>query len=278
MDPQTIFINTINTVYTANYLNGIVQIWLEGSTSPTDTIVTNASNPYALFVSELGDVYVDNGYPNNHVDVWRENANSSFSSLSIGKHCYSLFMIDNDFLYCSMHESHQVIKRSLNDSDNQLTIVAGTGCAGYGPHLLFYPRGIFVTINLDLYVADTDNHRVQLYRAGQLNGTVIVGTGKVAGMPLRNPAAVMLDADEYLFILDSNNVRIIRSGPDGFRCVIGCVDSWGSQPHQFVKPRSMAFDSHGNIFVVDTENHRVQKFLLSPDSCSKFNKPGLVTG
>ena len=159
----------------------------------------------------------------------------------------------------------------LYDTDTEPTYVAGTGCAGYRPHLLYFPRGIFVTINFDLYVADAGNDRIQLFRSGQLNGTTIVGKEAMGTIQLHGPTAVMLDADGYLFILDCDNSRIVRSGPQDFGCVIGCEDGWGSGPHQLRRPQSMAFDSHGNIFVVDTDNSRVQKFLVSPDSCSKCN-------
>ena len=35
--------------------------------------------------------------------------------------------------------------------------------------------GIFVDINLDLYVADYYNHRIQLFRLGELNGITVAG-------------------------------------------------------------------------------------------------------
>ena len=175
----------------------------------------------------------------------------------------------DDSLYCSIHDFHKVIKRSLDSSDTQLTTVAGTGCSGYLPNRLHNPRGLFVTADLDLYVADTNNHRVQLFRAGQLHGITMAGRAALGTMQLFDPAAVMLDADGYLFILDSDNVRLVASGPDGFRCVIACTYTRGSAADQLSAPLSMAFDRYGNIFVTDTGNSRVQKFVLSSNTCSK---------
>ena len=136
-------------------------------------------------------------------------------------------------------------------------------------HTLFYQRGIFVTNSSALYVADTKNHRVQLFPAGQLNGTTVAGREALGTILLRDPTAVMLDGDGYLFILDSNHYRVVGSGPYGFRCVIGCTNESGSALDQLSNPQSMAFDSFGNIFVVDTGNNRVQKFFLSSNTCSK---------
>jgi hypothetical protein len=232
VNPQTIFIDTNNTIYIGNQENGTVQVWLEGSTSPTGAIATYYNQSRALFVSIAKDVYIDSESSNYSVTVWRENATSSFSSLTIGEHCYSLFLPIDESLYCSMHDSHKVIKRSLDSSDTQVTIVAGTGCAGYFANRLYNPRGIFVTVDLDLYVADTNNHRVQLFRAGQLSGTTMAGKEALGTLQLFNPAAVMLDGDGYLFILDSNNFRIVASGPYGFRCVVACTNVRGSASDQ----------------------------------------------
>ena len=267
--PQTIFVNANNTVYTANFENGTIHVWAEGSTAPTGTILTNYTETRALFVSVTGDIYVDAGIPNKRVDVWRVDSSSSVSSLAVDDRCFSLFIDMNQSLYCSMQYSHKVIKRSLNISDTQVTTVAGAGCAGFQPHLLYYQRGIFVSASFDLYVADTNNHRVQLFRPGQLNATTVAGKEALGTAQLLNPAAVMLDGDGYLFILDCSHYRIVGSGPYGFRCVVGCTNGMGAASNQLSGSWSMAFDSHGNIFVTDTENARVQKFFLVSNTCSK---------
>jgi hypothetical protein len=215
-----------------------------------------------------GDIYINN-WAYSRTDVWRENSNGPISTLYIGYQCYNVFVDTNDSLYCSLQSYHRVIKRSLNSSNSQLTTVAGTGCSGYLPNMLYNPRGIFVTINFDLYVADAGNNRIQLFHQGQLNGTTVVGSGAPGTIQLQNPVAVMLDADGYLFIADSSSSRIIGSGPYGFRCVVGCTNGYGSASNQLSYPQSMAFDSYGNIFVADSYNNRVQKFMLSSNSCSK---------
>ena len=75
--------------------------------------------------------------------------------------------------------------------------------------------------------------------------------------------------DKYLFIVDQYNHRIVRSGPNGFCCIIGCTGSSGSALNELNMPTSMAFDSFGNIYVVDEENHRIQKFLRLNNTLSK---------
>ena len=271
LQPQNIFINTNNTVYTTNYQNGTIQLWLEGSTSPTVTISTNSSNIRTIFIAGGGEIYINNDYPSFTVDVWRINASSRVSTLSLSGPCFSIFIDASNSLLCTLYYTHRVIKRSLNSTDTQETTMAGGSCAGYQLHLLFCPRGIFVTVNFDLFVADTGNHRVQLFRSGQLNGTTVAGSGAPGTIRLRNPTAVMLDSDGYVFILDCYGSQIVGSGSSGFQCIIGCNAGYGSAPNQLSYPLSMSFDSYGNIFVADTTNNRVQKFFLTSNSCSKCN-------
>ena len=170
-----------------------------------------------------------------------------------------------------MSYSHQVIAKSLDNVFSPLTIVAGTGTAGSSSSMLSSPYGIFVDINFDLYVADCVNDRVQLFHEGESNGITVAGITAPVTFALDCPTAVVLDADNYLFITDYNTgSRVIGSGPNGFRCLVGCSGS-GSLAHQLNGPWSLSFDIYGNIYVADRMNNRIQKFLLSTNSCSMFN-------
>jgi hypothetical protein len=39
------------------------------------------------------------------------------------------------------------------------------------------------------------------------------------------------------------------------------VGGAGAGPGQFANPWAIAFDSHGNLYVADSQNHRVQKLI-----------------
>ena len=131
------------------------------------------------------------------------------------------------------------------------------------------PRGIFVTINMDLYVAEYLNSRIQLFRPGQVNGTAVAGSGSVGTIALTGPTGVMLDGDGYLFIVDRSSHRIVAQDASGFRCVVGCLGGTGSTPDKLNWPFNLNFDTDGNMFVMDRINHRVQKFFLLTNLCSK---------
>jgi DNA-binding beta-propeller fold protein YncE len=154
---------------------------------------------------------------------------------------------------------------SLNNNDSILMGAAGIGCAGSLSDMLNQPFGIYVDDNFNLYVADSGNNRVQRFPDGVSNGV-----SETTSFILNKPTGVILDGDGYLFIVDSGNQRIIRSGPNGYECLIGCSMPSCTLPTQLCDPLTAIFDSNGNIFVTNQNTNGIQKFVLSTNSCGKI--------
>jgi hypothetical protein len=197
------------------------------------------------------------------------NATNRTVVMNINGSCVDLFVDINNTIYCSMGDHHRVVKKSLNTDNNTLTIAAGNGSNGSASYMLNYPFGIFVSINFDLYVADSMNHRIQRFQPGDLNGTTVAGNEAVQTINLVSPTGIVLDVDQWLFIVDTGNHRIVKSGPNGFQCIVGCSEESGAASNQLFHPTALSFDSYGNMFVVDTGNVRIQKFILATNSCGK---------
>ena len=93
----------------------------------------------------------------------------------------------------------------------------------------------FLSVLASPYTSQTvPIHRIQRFSPGSQNAATVAGTGAPGTVTLYYPRGVVLDGDGYLFIVDSNNNRIIGSGPDGFRCVAGCVNGSGSGSNQLL--------------------------------------------
>lgn len=161
----------------------------------------------------------------------------------------------------------QIIRKPLDSPPTRWISIAGTGTSGSSPETLNDPRGIFVTAQLDLYVADAGNDRIQLFRSDQFNATTVAGSGAPGTIALDCPTGIILDADGNMFIANYLNNRIVASGPDGFRCIAGCTGTNGSAVNQLYHPHIIRFDSYGNLFVADISNNRIQKFDLATNSC-----------
>lgn len=218
-----------------------------------DEISIHSFSPTNLFVTTDRTIYAGD-MDESIVQKWTLDIVESVISIKVRNRCYALFIDIANSLYFSTFLTHQVIKQKLDMNENISGVtVAGNGICGSNQNMLCNPRGIFVTIELDLYVADTWNNRIQLFRPGELTGKTVVGNMKTS-IILYGPTCVILDADSNLFIVDSNHHRIIRSHLNSFHCIIGCSAKRGSASDQLNTPIMAAFDNVGNIFFTDEIN------------------------
>jgi hypothetical protein len=250
--PVGIFINEQNIVYATNRDDGNILVSHNGTTR---IIPANLINPWSLFVTSSNHIYVDNGYSNGRVDRWTLNAMNSVTVMTVNSSCTGLFVDIYNNLYCSLVDKHRVFKVGLINNTNDPITVAGTSCPGPVANMLDHPHGIFVDKNLNLYVADSHNNRIQRFALGQSNAMTVAGFGATMTFILNQPTGIVLDADDNLFIVDSHNHRIIRSLANEFQCLVGCAGESGISANQLYNPQTMAFDAIGNIFVTDSNNH-----------------------
>nr|ACD54777.1 NHL repeat containing-like protein [Adineta vaga] len=270
MFPPALFVDTNNSIYVVNKFKNQVLIWNDGQINPTEITEGNFSDSWSIFVTNSGDIFIENSETNRRVDKWDKNTRTFINIMNVDSACWGLFVDMNDTLYCSMHDNHKVVKIWLNDSNTTSTIAAGTSTEGSASNELNGPSGIFVDVNFDLYVADSKNHRIQLFQFEQKTGTTIAGEGAPNTILLSSPSGIVLDIDKNIFIVDFENHRIvIGSGSNGFRCLVGC-QGLGSQSNQLTGPFTLSFDKYGNMFVSDVYNHRIQKFDLLINICGKL--------
>ena len=215
-------------------------------------------------------MFIDHGYLNGQVEQRATNAIVGLPALNVSTACYSLFVDNNGSLYCSLSDFHMVVKKSLSASTLTPSRVAGiNGTAGSTPNRLYDPCGIFVDDNLNLYVADTSNDRIQFFLCGQFHGSTVAGSGAPGTIALLSPNGVTLDGNGHLFITDSDHHRIVWSSPDGYRCLVGCKGVPGAAADELSTPWSISFDTRGNMYVNDRDNLRIQKFSLATNSCGR---------
>ena len=275
-EPSGLFLNTNNTVYATSFGLHSVLVFPEGSINATQSIFTNLSSPSSIFVTSNGDVYADNGGSNGRVEKWTMSTGTITTAMVVSGGCGGLFVDIYDSLYCSQPGSHQVLKKAVDSNASTSVVVAGNGTPGSASYMLSTPYGIFVDIDLSLYVADYGNNRIQLFRSGQSSGTTVAGNGAPGTITLYHPDIVILDGAGYVFIVDQWNFRVVGSGPNGFRCVVGCSEKNGSAANQLFLPFGLSFDRYGNLFVSDLHNHRIQKFSLANNNCSKLLDSGFL--
>ncbi len=148
-----------------------------------------------------------------------------------------------------------------------ISTVAGTGVAGFSGDggaatsaQLDLPSGVTVDGAGNLYIADTNNHRIR-----KVTGTTIstvAGTGEqgfagdgqaATAALLDTPYSVALDTDAVSFyITDTHNQRVRRVNAAG---IISTVAGTGSN---LLNPRGVAVNSSGTAYFADSGNEVVR--------------------
>ena len=175
--------------------------------------------PPALFVTADGHILINDEGDSKSVNkyiVSEYYLTEGTTVMSTNSPCVGLFVDINDTLYCSIRDDHRVVKRKLTDQQSPLNIVAGWMQAtpegsrsGFSSNLLSSPNGIFVDTNLDLYVADTGNSRIQRFPVHQINRTTVAGKASLPyPIDLLFPMSIILDADKNLFIADTRDGQV----------------------------------------------------------------------
>ncbi|NLG26333.1 MAG: hypothetical protein GX557_00350, partial [Chloroflexi bacterium] len=139
------------------------------------------------------------------------------------------------------------------------------GTLGSAPGELRSPKGVAVDANGLVYVADTFNHRVQVYDAGGSLVRQWGSQGSAAGQ-FSEPWGIGVAPNGDVYVADTWNHRIQVFGADGaYKRMwggpdVGQVDTVQGSGNLLYGPRSIAFDADGNVYVSDTGNKRVVKY------------------
>jgi DNA-binding beta-propeller fold protein YncE len=165
---------------------------------------------------------------------------------------------DGTTVFVSDHELHAVLQYRMDG-----TLVRQIGSKGQAAGQFDVPRGLAVSKAGELFVADSDNHRVQVFRVS--DGTFLWNIGGAKGSgneQFIRPVDVALSPDETeLLVVDFGNARIevIRARDGQY------LRGWGgrgSAKGQFERPHSIVLTGSGEVLVADTHNHRVCVFAL----------------
>ena len=108
---------------------------------------------------------------------------------------------------------HNIVRWMSGATSGTLLAGSSDGSSGNSSGMLFSPRSVTLDPMGNMYVADSQNSRIQLFLAGQREGRTIAGISTVSGpnaSQLSLPFAVRLDAQLNLFVADTGNNRVQR--------------------------------------------------------------------
>lgn len=148
---------------------------------------------------------------------------------------------------------------------------------------LDYPTGLAVDKQRNIYISDTNHHTIKKYDFCKKEFVILGCLGGEGNLPrqLRSPRGLAISEGNDLFIADTGNHRIQIFSLKGLalRSVWGKLDPLGNPVKgtgngQFNEPTDVAIDNHGNIYVVDKGNNRVQKFSDRRKFLLEFGEKG----
>jgi DNA-binding beta-propeller fold protein YncE len=124
-------------------------------------------------------------------------------------------LLSNSVLIANSN-AHNIVRWVLAASSWILVAGSGSGSIGSTSSLLNAPPDLALNSMGNMYVADEQKQRIQLFLLSQLNGTTIAGvTGTSGGTSLLfdGPCAVAIDNEFNLYVTDIYNHRVQKFIP-----------------------------------------------------------------
>jgi uncharacterized protein (TIGR03437 family) len=161
---------------------------------------------------------------------------------------------------------------------------AGTGTAGSSGDggaaasaQLNAPQGVAVDAAGNVFIADTQNHRIRKVSGGAITSVAGSGTagysgdgGSATAAQLNAPFGVAVDAAGNLYIAEFSNSRVRKVDTKGAITTVAgngvagySGDGGPAASAQLNGPQGVAVDGAGNLYIADTANNRIRLVTLN---------------
>jgi tripartite motif-containing protein 71 len=233
--------------------------------------------PAGIAVGEEGDVWVvDHG--NDRVEEYSSEGKFLSEFADAGSGAGQLneprgIVVDEGELYVADYGNNRVEEFSPSGQ-----YLAQIGSKGNKEGQLEGPFGVAVNSSTGyLFVSDSKNERVQEFTpAGKFLAEF--GSSGTGQGQLRTPAGLALNATGDIYVADELNDRIDEwhpPQPGGAHLLYSTqFGSAGSGHGQFSSPAGVAIDGHGNVWVVDRGNDRVEEFTAAGQFMAAYGSEG----
>jgi len=220
--------------------------------------------PTRLFLSDSFIFVLDSR--NNRVQVWTRFESAYVSSYTPAVAFAQPYGMGKDprsgisRFAVADSENNSIRLFDFNDTSGAITEDFSFGTGGAGNGEFNNPQGVAIGLLGHIFVADTDNHRIQVFSATGAHIRNIGEYGDTSGK-LKTPKGICIDSDGIVWVADTDNNRIQAFTSSG--TVLYELGSYGTNTSQFIKPTDVQMGPQGRIFVSDRSNHRVQVFTRS---------------
>ena len=190
------------------------------------------------------------------------------------KNLYYFYMFSILLLLISACDDLETTQHNLS-GEYLISTLAGSGISGYsdgmGSAAKFYsPKGLTIDAQGNIYVADRDNHKIRKISTHGVVSTLAGSTwgdsdGTGSAAQFVGPDGLTIDSQGNLYVVDNHKIRKIS--PQGVVTTLagsieGYIDGIVSVA-QFDYPSDVCTDAQGNIYVADSENHKIRKISIT---------------
>ena len=180
-------------------------------------------------------------------------------------------------------DTHNHCIRKITATTGIITTIAGTGSTpGFSGDAslatsahLDLPTALAIDPTRNLYITDTQNHRVRKITVTTGIITTITGTGiqgfsgdngPATAATIDSPTGLAVDAPGNLYLADTHNHRIRRidAATGTITTIAGTTpgfsgDNASASTASLALPHGLTIDATGNIYIADTANHRIRR-------------------
>lgn len=276
--------------YTINTIAGTGTSGYSGDGSLA--ISAQLASPFGVAVDSSGNIYIaDQGNnrirkitPDGNINTVAGNGTSGYtgdkgSATSAELSNPQGVAVDSAGNIYIADTSNNVIRKVSNGS---ITTIAGDNSLGFGysgdggqavSAQLFHPTSLALDASGNLYIADTNNSVIR--RVGTDNTiTTVAGNhapgyagdgGQATAAEIDNPSGVALEATGILYIADTGSNRVRKVALDGTISTLAgtFTGAYGGDGGPAIKaslnkPRGVAVDAAGNVYIADAFNGRIR--------------------
>jgi DNA-binding beta-propeller fold protein YncE len=227
------------------------------------------NRPNGLFIDSADNVYIVEEFGQRMIKY-----NSSGASTLVIGEAGIMIATDNTFndpldVVVDGDDSIWVVDKNRAvqfDSSGTYQQQIGEGAPGTDDAHFDGPRGLAMDGKGRLYVADGNNHRVQVYTFTAGGSAVLSSTIGELGVEgsdnahFSYPAQMVVDSSERLYVVDAGNDRVQRcTYAAGWTCATVHGGTHGSGSNELSWPYGLGIDDSDNVYIADGGNNRIKK-------------------
>ncbi|CAF1038106.1 unnamed protein product [Adineta steineri] len=240
------------------------------------TNMSSLNGPTFLYIDTNNNLYIaDSG--NQRIQFWNYGASygtkvagvtgSGGSGLNQFNTPYGIARDPTtNAIYICDYNNHRVMKYFSGNLTG--IVIAGGNGLGINNTQLNYPAGlIFDSSTNSLIISNYGASNIVRWVIGDYNWTIIAGSSTgltgITSTLLNHPTSVTYDPMGNMYIADMFNHRIqlYLLGQSNGTTIAGILSQPGTNSTMLNYPVSVAFDNQLNLYVADSFNQRIQKFL-----------------